>query len=69
MATKGRRGNNFTFFTEDFRRLPRNADEAISGIFRGGVTKAGGEKIGKEGKIISASTLRVTFVFDLLTLA
>jgi len=57
-GNKGLRGNNFTFFAEDFRCLPRNADEAISGIFRGGVTKAGGEKTGKECEVISALTLR-----------
>ena len=43
-SPKGRRINNFAFLAEDFRRLPRSPDEGISGIFRVGATKAGGEK-------------------------
>jgi len=56
---KGRRGNNLAFFAEDFRRLPRSVDEDISGICRGGATKAGGEKTSKECEVIFASALSI----------
>jgi len=52
----GRCGNNFTFFAEDFRCLPRSVDEGISAIFRGGA-KAGGEKTCQEWEVIYASAL------------
>jgi len=45
------------FFAEDFRRLPRSVAEDISGIFRGGATKAGGEKTNKEYEVIFTSAL------------
>jgi len=54
---KGRRGNNFTFLTEDFRYLSRSVDEDISAIFRGSATKAGGEKTSQEWAVIFASAL------------
>jgi len=57
---KGRRGNNFTFLAEDFRRQPRSVDEGISAIFRGGATKAGGEKTSQECEVIFASALSET---------
>jgi hypothetical protein len=56
---KGWRGNNFTFFAKDFCCLPRNADADISGIFRGGMIKAGGEKTGKECEVIFVPTLNL----------
>jgi len=58
MKAMGRRRNYFTFFAEDFRRLPRSADEGISAIFRVGATKAGVEKTSKEWEVIFASALR-----------
>jgi len=53
---EGRRGIIFPFFAEDFRRLPRSADEGRSAIFRVGTTKAGGEKSSKEWEVIFAPT-------------
>jgi len=56
------------FFAEDFRRLPRSVDEDISGICRGGATKAGGEKTSKECEVIFASALSCSKMSTMLQL-
>ena len=58
---KGRRGNNFPFLAEDFRRLPRSADEGISALFRGGATKVGNEKTGKIGILICLQSISIIY--------